>query len=138
MFTCALVGYDTTMSRRVRTKLTVKYIQLTTLYRIDEDFRLRAHVQVHVELTRLSVHPGLHDAHFSAPFTGQCVPVCPTPLWHVHVFATKCKDRLSQASEQVFLTLRVYELGLRNASEITIFCVGEHMQTYDHTEFQHD
>ena len=38
------------------------------------------HVRVHAVLAWLSVNPALHDAHFTAPYAGQAVPVAPTPL----------------------------------------------------------
>ena len=79
---------------------------------------------MHVELTRSSVHPGLHDAHFSAPFTGHCAPLCATPLLHVHVFSTTCKQRRCQ--EKVNLTLDC-SLGCLKVTMHFPFCECMHM-----------
>ena len=48
-----------------------------------------AHVRIHWFPAWLRVNPALHDAHLTAPLTGQAVPVCPTPLLHVQAFATR-------------------------------------------------
>ena len=48
---------------------------------------------MHAVSSRLSVHPGLHDAHFAAPSMGQAAPVCATPFLHAHVFATNAHPR---------------------------------------------
>ena len=55
----------------------------------------RIHVRIHAVLAWLTVHPGLHDSQFSAPFTGQSAPVWPTPLLHVQILPIACTSQLS-------------------------------------------
>ena len=47
------------------------------------------HVLIHFAPSPLIIQPMLHDAHLTAPLTGQAAPVCPTPLLHVHMFTGK-------------------------------------------------
>ena len=43
---------------------------------------------MHFAFARSSAHPGLHETHFCAPFTGQSAPLDAKPLSHLHELAT--------------------------------------------------
>ena len=60
------------------------------------------YLRVHCVLSRLAVHPVLHDVHLAAPSTGHSTPVFATPFWHAHELSANAQHKRT-CSRQYFI-----------------------------------
>ena len=80
------------------------------------------HLRMHLVRAFVIVHPMLHDAHFSAPFTGQPAPVSATPLLQVQVFAGNARHKSKIKSILIFFVCTRWQLA--NTHQCIWSCPG--------------